>query len=134
MRAPPTLPLLLLLLAAAACKPPRSPREVAQARVSGEWAASSAAVGEPLDTGSLSWRLTLVEGAAGKVDGRGSRRRGAEAASFRLHGHRGENEITLEWALPEETAKFHGSILDARTIVGELQTPRDTLPVSFKKE
>lgn len=134
MRAPLLLPLLVLLLGAAACKPPRSPREVAGARVTGTWTARSAAAGAPLDTGNLAWALVLAEREAGKVDGRGTLRRGGEDSAFRLHGHRAEHEITLEWELPGETAKFHGSVLDARTIVGEVQMRGDTLPVSFTRE
>ncbi|HEX2191349.1 MAG TPA: hypothetical protein VHG51_20730 [Longimicrobiaceae bacterium] len=134
MRAALKLWLLVLLLAAAACKPPRSPREVSEARVTGEWTAHSVAAGAPLDTGNLAWSLALVEREAGKVDGRGSLRRGGEAAPFGIHGQRAEHEITLEWALPGETVKFHGSVVDARTIVGEVWMRGDTLPVSFTRE
>lgn len=135
MRAPLRLPLVALLLAAAACKPPRSPREVAEARVTGEWTAHSVAAGAPLDTGNLEWSLTLTEREAGKVDGRGGLRRGGgETAPFRVHGQRAEHEITLEWRLPGETARFHGSVVDAKTIVGEVWLRRDTLPVSFTRE
>lgn len=126
--------LALALVALAACKAPRAPREKAGEKLTGRWTAESAAVGAPLDTGHVAWALALEEQAGGKVGGRGSRRHGGETLSFAIDGLRGESELTLEFPLRGEGVKYHGSILDARTIMGELQTPRDTLPVSFRKE
>lgn len=134
VRLPVAGALALLLLVPGGCKAPRAPREKAGEKLTGRWTAESGAVGAPLDTGHVSWALALEEQAAGKVGGRGSRTHGGETLSFAIDGLRGESELTLEFPLRGEGVKYHGSILDARTIVGELQTPRDTLPVSFTRE
>ncbi len=118
----------------AACHPPRSPREVAEGTVTGEWRAESAAIGEPADSGHVAWRLTLTEHAAGKLDGRGSVQHGDSATGFRVAGHRGENEVTLQFELLGAPVKYHGSLTGAKTIVGEMQMPHDTVHVTLTKK
>jgi hypothetical protein len=118
----------------AACHPPRSPREVAEGTVTGEWRAESAAVGEPAGSGHVAWRLTLTEHAAGKLDGRGSVQHGDSATGFRLAGHRGENEVTLQFELLGAPVKYHGSLTGAKTIVGEMQMPHDTVHVTLTRD
>jgi hypothetical protein len=137
---PPTRTLPTLLCSAgiaallvAGCHPPRSPREAAESKVDGVWTAESAAVGEPRDSGSVAWRHTLQEQAAGKVDGSGSLRHGGRSTAFTLSGQRGESEVTLDFALSGERVKYHGSLLDPRTLVGDLQMPGDTLTVTFTR-
>jgi hypothetical protein len=125
---------VLLLLALTACHPPRSPREVAEGSVTGEWRAESAAIGEPADSGHVAWRLTLTEHAAGKLDGRGSVQHGDSATAFRLSGHRGENEVTLQFELLGAAVKYHGSLTGAKTIVGDMQMPHDTVHVTLTKK
>jgi hypothetical protein len=125
--------ILAAALALAACHPPRSPREVAQGNVTGTWTAESAAIGEPQDSGYVAWRLTLQEHAAGKVDGRGIARHGTESTAFVLTGHRGEDEVTLQWELLGAAVKYHGAIMDAKTMVGEMQMPHDTLHVTLMR-
>jgi hypothetical protein len=128
--------LLVLLIAAAvmACKPPRNPREVSEGRVTGTWTARSAAVGAPRDTGQAVWRLTFFEHAAGKVDGHGSVAVGGAMDAFVLQGHRGEAEFTFEFKLPRDGVKFHGSVIDPKTITGEMQMPKDTLHITLTRE
>jgi hypothetical protein len=121
-------------LALAACHPPRSPREVAQGNVTGTWTAESAAIGEPQDSGHVAWRLTLQEHAAGKVDGRGTAHHGTKSTAFVLTGHRGEDEVTLEWDLLGAPVKYHGAIMGARTMVGEMQMAHDTLHVTLTRK
>lgn len=118
----------------AACHPPRSPRDVAEGRISGEWTAHSAAVGEPRDTGEVSWRLRLHERESGKVEGSGGVWMRRDSAAFELSGIRGENELTLQFALGGERVKYVGSVMDPKTIVGEVQTAGDTLPVTFTRK
>lgn len=121
-------------LAVTACKPPRSPREMSEGRITGTWTAHSAAVGEPRDTGQASWKISFVEHAAGKVDGRGGVTVGGASDTFVLKGHRGEAELTFEFDLPGGGVKYHGSVMDPNTIVGEMQMPADTLPVTLTRE
>lgn len=132
-RALPLLAVLALLLAAA-CKPPRDPRKVAQGDLSGRWTAVSAAVGAPQDTGEVAWNLTLRQGPAGKLDGTGTRAGRSGTVGFPLSGHRGESEVTLQFELEGEEVKYHGSVLNAKTLVGEMLLPRDTVHVSFRRE
>ncbi|HEX8271519.1 MAG TPA: hypothetical protein VF615_02635 [Longimicrobiaceae bacterium] len=134
VRPPAAFLLALFLVGLAACRAPRAPREKAGEKLTGRWTAESAAVGAPLDSGHVTWTLALEEQAGGKVGGRGSRTHGGRADAFAIDGLRGESELTLEFELRGQGVKYHGSILDARTLVGELQTPRDTLPVSFVRE
>lgn len=127
---------LLISLAAAAlaaCHPPRSPREIAEGSVTGWWTAVSAASGEPRDTGRAAWRLSLEQREAGRLAGRGSLSRAGDSATFTLAGLRAETEINLELHLPGGV-RFHGSIADPRTLVGEMAFPDDTLPVTFTRE
>lgn len=126
--------MMLVLLAVAACHPPRNPREGARSRISGEWTGHSASVGEPRDTGQAAWRLRLDERDAGRVEGSGGVWMRADSAAFELAGIRGETELTLEFALGDRRVKYVGSVADAKTITGELQMPRDTLPVTFTKK
>ena len=135
MRTPRIAALVVLACAwAAVCHPPRDARQVSESRVTGRWKAESAAVGEPADSGTVAWRVTLAEAAAGKVDGRGSRTYKGSAAAFVLSGQRGENDITLDFELAGQPVKYHGSIMGAKTIVGEMMMARDTLHVTFTKE
>lgn len=127
-------PLLVLVAALAACHPPRSPREVAGSRLTGTWTAHSASVGEPRDSGEVAWRLRLDERDAGRVEGRGGVYMPRDSAAFALSGIRGENEVTLQFAFGGERVVYHGAIVDAKTMVGEMLMPRDTLPVTFTKE
>ena len=53
--------LLVVLLLAVSCKPPRSPREIARERVTGEWHAQSVAAGAPQGSGALGWSMALHE-------------------------------------------------------------------------
>jgi hypothetical protein len=121
-------------LLAAACHPPRSPRDVAEGTVDGAWHGESASVGEPRDSGTVAWRLTLQQSAAGKLDGRGSVQHGDSATSFRLSGQRGENEVTLQFELLGAPVRYHGSLLDPKTITGEMQMPHDTLHVTLTRD
>lgn len=133
MRTRPAM-LVLLGMAIAACHPPRSPREVAESRLTGTWTAHSASVGEPRDTGQVAWRLRLDERDAGRVEGRGGVYMRADSAAFDLSGVRGRSELTLQFAFGGERVQYHGGIVDAKTIVGEMILPRDTVPVTFTKE
>ena len=124
----------LAALLATACHPPRSPREAAEGKVDGEWTAESAAIGEPQDSGRVTWRLTLVEQAAGKVDGRGTVQHGRQSTAFKLSGQRGESEVTLQFELLGAPVKYHGSLVGATTITGELLMPHDTLHVTLTRD
>jgi len=125
---------VLIAIAVSACKPPRNPRKMAEGRVTGTWTARTGAVGAPRDTGQAVWRLTFFEHAAGKVDGHGSVAVGGASDAFVLQGHRGEAEFTFEFKLPGDGVKFHGSVIDPKTITGEMQMPNDTLPITLTRE
>lgn len=124
---------IALLAAVTACKPPRSPRERAEGSVTGQWTAESVAPGAPRDTGRVAWRLALEEREAGKLAGDGSMTRGADAAPFPLSGVRGESDLTLYFDLPGERVKYHGGIVNPKTITGELYLPNDTIPLTFTR-
>lgn len=116
-----------------ACKSPRPPREAVESKVTGRWSAESVAVGAPHDSGTLVWHLALEERTAGTVHGRGTRAAGADSTAFEVDGVRGEDVIELGLRLPHGEARYEGSITDPRTIVGEMQLPEDTFPVTFTR-
>jgi hypothetical protein len=89
---------------------------------------------EPQESGRVAWRLTLPQQAAGKIDGRGTVQHGCETSSFRLTGQRGQSEVTLQWELRGAPVKYHGSLVGATTITGELQMAHDTLHVTLKRD
>jgi hypothetical protein len=122
-----------LLTALSACKPPRSPREAAEVRISGDWFGSSAAHGQPLDTGNIEWRLRIDEGQGGKFNGQGALKRPGMQQEFELDGLRGEGFLTMEFDLPQGTAQYKGSVMDIKTIVGELVLEHDTLALSLTR-
>jgi hypothetical protein len=124
---------LALLVAASSCKPPRSPREAAEVRVEGQWRGISVAHGPPLDTGSLTWRLAIFEEQSGKLRGRGVLRSAGTEVDFKLDGLRGEGFITMEFDVAGGPAKFQGSIMDIKTIVGEVMMAADTFPLSLSR-
>jgi hypothetical protein len=124
---------LALLPASSACKSPRSPREAAEVRVEGQWRGISAAQPAPNDTGSLTWRLAVIEGQSGKLHGSGILERGGSEQKFNLDGLRGEAYVTIEFDIEGNPAKFAGTIMDIKTIVGEVVMNGDTLPVSLAR-
>jgi hypothetical protein len=121
------------LLELAACKPPRAPREIAEGNVTGRWSAESIAAKTPEDVGRTTWGLELEQQAAGKLRGRGTRTQGIGSSTFSLTGVRAENEVQFEFKLRGESVTYHGSLMDAKTIVGEMQLRTDTLPVTFTR-
>ena len=123
----------LTLLELSACKAPRSPREMAEDNVTGRWTAESIAAKEPKEAGRTTWLLELQQEQAGKLTGRGTRTQGTGSSSFTFEGVRAENDVILKLRLKGESVKYHGSILDPKTIVGEMQLPTDTLPVTFTR-
>lgn len=125
--------LLLLALTTSACKPPRSPREVRGAPISGAWDASSVAVGAPLDTGTMHWQLDLLERAGGMLEGSGELRHAGGAEPFMVRGLRGENQLEMELEFRSAQVRFHGGVRDARTLVGEVQREQDTVAVTFHR-
>ena len=124
---------IALLTALSACKAPRSPREAAEVRISGDWFGSSAARGQPLDTGNIEWRLRIDEGQGGKFNGRGVLERSGVAQEFELDGLRGEGFLTMEFDLPQGTAHYKGSVMDIKTIVGAVVLERDTIALSLTR-
>ncbi len=50
------------------------------------------------------------------------------------HSPRGENEVTLQFELLGAPVKYHGSLTGAKTIVGEMQMPHDTVHVTLTKK
>ena len=127
------LTLLVPIIALYACKPPRSPREAAEVKVRGEWRGTSAAVGMPADTGKLDWHLIINEGQSGKLDGRGSVTGQGSSRAFELDGLRGEAFITVEFDLEGTPARYQGSVMDIKTIVGEVFTGQDTFALSLTR-
>jgi hypothetical protein len=122
------------LLELAACKPPRAPREIAEGNVTGRWSAESIAAETPEEAGRTVWQLELEQEKAGKLRGRGTRTEGTRSSSFSLAGVRAENELQFDFELGNEPVMHHGSIMDAKTIVGEMQFRTDTLPVTFTRD
>ena len=122
------------LIAMIACKPPRSPRESADAKISGDWSGESPAVGAPHDTGKVEWTFKLREVESGKFEGIGSRSQHGRADQFDLRGVRGENEIRFEFETPHGEAEFKGAVMDVKTIVGQIYAGKDTLPLGLRRK
>jgi hypothetical protein len=59
---------------------------------------------------------------------------GTGSSNFSLAGVRAENEVRFEFEIGDEPVKYHGSLMDATTIVGEMQLRTDTLPVTFTRD
>ena len=124
---------LAILLAASSCKPPRPPREAAEVRISGDWVGVSAADAAPVDTGNVEWRLRIDEDQSGKFNGRGVRVGHGKETEFPVDGIRGESFITLEFDVDGGPIKYEGTIMDIKTIVGEMMTKRDTIALSLTR-
>ena len=125
---------VILIALLAACKAPRSPREAATGKLTGRWTAESTAIGPPVDTGLVQWALELEHGQAGKLVGRGAMAHRGSREAFSLAGLRGESEIQLKFELRGQRVRYHGGIVDVRTIVGEMYLPDDTIAVTFTRE
>jgi hypothetical protein len=124
---------LAVLVAASSCKPPRPPREANEVRISGDWIGVSGAVAQPVDTGNVEWRIRIDEDQAGKFQGRGVRVREGKETEFQVDGIRGESFLTLEFDIPDNQIKYEGTIMDIKTIVGEMMTKRDTIALSLTR-
>jgi hypothetical protein len=124
---------LVILVATSSCKPPRPPREANEVRVQGQWRGISVAHSPPADSAEIVWRLAVQEGQAGKLDGRGIMKRFGQETEFELDGIRGESFVTIEFDMPGNQVKFQGTIMDIKTMVGEVIMRNDTFPLSLAR-
>lgn len=99
----------------------------------GQWRGISVAHGAPVDTGSLTWRLAIEEEQSGKVHGRGVMQGSGREVEFELDGLRGESFVTIEFDIEGSQAIFKGTLMDIKTMVGELTMQSDTLPLSLSR-
>jgi hypothetical protein len=125
---------LLLAALAAGCKSPRPPHEAAEGDVSGEWTAESVATTRPEPAGEIRWRLLMDEQDGGRLRGDGSLAHPGGSDAFTVVGIRGESTVNFEMHLEAgATARFDGSILDVKTMVGQVDLGGDTIPVTFTR-
>jgi hypothetical protein len=126
--------LALAGLIATGCKSPRPPHEAAQGDVSGEWSAASVATTRPTPAGEIRWRLLLDQGHAGKLEGTGELSGDRGPGSFSVNGIRGARSVNFHLHLQTGgSAKFDGTIMDVRMMVGRLDLDGDTVPVTFTR-
>ena len=117
--------ILLALLLLVSCKPPRNPRAGVESKATGQWHAQSA---------HGSWLLSIEEELAGKLRGTGSIVSGNNERTFALEGLRDQSVVKLEFTLGNTDVRFLGSVMDSKTMVGELFMSKDTLPLSFTRD
>jgi hypothetical protein len=124
---------LAILVATSSCKPPRPPREANEIRVEGQWRGISVAHSPPADSAEFVWRLAIKEGQSGKINGNGIMKRLGQKTEFQLDGIRGESFVTIEFDIPDNQVTFQGTIMDIKTMVGEVVMRGDTFPLSLAR-
>jgi hypothetical protein len=125
---------LLAVTLLAACKSPRPPYETAEGDVSGEWLAESEASPRDEVPGEIRWRMVLNQGHAGKLEGRGDFAGDRGSGAFAVNGIRGQSAVNFELNMEAGgSAKFDGSILDVKMMVGKMDLDGDTISVTFMR-
>lgn len=109
------------------CKPPRSPREVGWVNLTGEW------ISEASGAGGAGWRLSLRERTGGRLEGSGASLAADSQERFAVDGVRGEVSVMLRFRGAGEPFHYRAGMVDANTMSGELQLPRDTFPAVFRR-